>query len=43
MAAAGENMIKIYDMLSWKELRNERIELPPSSGKVNKIEWSNNG
>ena len=43
MAAAGENIIKIYDMLTWKEIRNERIELPPSVGRVNKIEWSING
>lgn len=43
MAVAGENMIKIYNMLTWKELRSERIELPANCGRVTKIEWSSNG
>jgi WD repeat-containing protein 19 len=43
MAVAGESMIKIYNLATWKELRNERIELPKSAGRVHQIEWSANG
>lgn len=43
MAVAGEDQIKIYNLATWKEIKHERIELPKSAGKVNKMSWSNNG
>lgn len=43
MAVAGDNQIKIYNLASWKEIRNERIELPKSAGRVLKLQWANNG
>lgn len=43
MAVAGENMIKIYNLATWKELKNERIDLPKNIGRVNTLTWSNNG
>ena len=42
-AVAGEGMVKIYNMQTWKEVKKERITLPSNSGKVNKITWSTNG
>ena len=43
MAAGGENTIKIFNMHTWKEIKNERIEMPKSSGKTIKLQWANNG
>ena len=43
MAAGGENTIKIFNMHTWKEIKNERIEMPKSSGKITKLQWANNG
>jgi WD repeat-containing protein 19 len=43
MAAAGENTVKIYNMHTWKEIKNERIEMPKSSGKITKLQWASNG
>ncbi|KRX03337.1 hypothetical protein PPERSA_05695 [Pseudocohnilembus persalinus] len=43
MAVAGENQIKIYNLATWSEIQNERIELPKNAGKVTKLTWSSNG
>ena len=43
MAVAGEGIVKIYNLSTWKEIRSERIELPKDAGRVNQIEWSTNG
>jgi WD repeat-containing protein 19 len=37
LAAAGEGCIKIYNMLTWKEIPSEKIELPPNIGKISKM------
>lgn len=41
LAAAGENCIKIYNMSTWKELKNERIDLPVAVGRVSKLYFNN--
>ena len=43
VAVAGEGMVKIYNLSTWKELKAERIELPKNAGKVTKIAWASNG
>jgi len=43
LAAAGEGTIKIYSLSNQKELKQERIELPRSSGRVSRMQWSQNG
>jgi WD repeat-containing protein 19 len=43
LAAAGENCIKIYNMSTWKEIKNERIDLPPAVGRVSRLSFSSNG
>ena len=43
LAVAGENCIKVYNLSTWKELKNEKIVLPKNIGKVSKMEWSQNG
>ena len=40
LAVAGENCIKIYNLSTWKEIKNEKIILPKNVGKVTKMEWS---
>jgi WD repeat-containing protein 19 len=42
-AVAGEGMVKIFNMQTWKEIKKERITLPPNIGKISKISWSTNG
>jgi hypothetical protein len=37
MAVAGENTIKIYNLATWKEIKNERIEIPKSAGNIAKL------
>jgi hypothetical protein len=34
MAVAGEGMVKIYNLSTWKEIRSERIDLPKDAGRV---------
>lgn len=43
LAVAGENMIKIYDIRSYEEILDEKIEIPFQAGRINKISWSNSG
>jgi len=43
MAVAGEGMIKVYNLATWKELKQEKIDLPKNIGKIDKLSWSNNG
>lgn len=43
MAVAGDGVIKIYNLATWKEIRNERIEIPRNYGKIIQMAWSNNG
>ena len=43
MAVAGENCIKIYNLANWKEIKNEKIDLPKGCGRVTKLSWSTNG
>jgi len=43
LAVAGENTIRFYNLSTWKEIRNERIELPKNAGKVLKLEWVSSG
>lgn len=43
MAAAGEGMIKFYNMSTWKEVKNERINLPTNVGRIDKMSWTPNG
>ena len=40
MAVAGEGCIKIYNLNTWKEIKNERIELPRNAGKVTDLAWA---
>jgi len=37
MAVAGENQIRIFNLSTWKEIKNEKIDLPPGVGRVNKL------
>ena len=43
LACAGENMIKFFNLTTWKEIKSERIELPKNAGKVSKLQWVSNG
>lgn len=43
LAVAGEGTIKFYNLSNWKEIKNEKITLPKNVGKVNSLQWSNNG
>ncbi|EGR31945.1 WD repeat protein [Ichthyophthirius multifiliis] len=43
LAAAGENQIHIYNLGSWDEIVQQRIELPKNAGTVTKMEWAGNG
>ena len=40
---AGEGSIRIFNLSSWKEIKNEKIVLPKNVGKVTKMNWSQNG
>lgn len=43
IAVAGENMVKIYDSVSYEELKDEQIEVPFQAGRISKIAWSVSG
>jgi len=43
LAVAGENCIRFYNLSSWKEIKNERIELPRNAGKISKLQWIPSG
>jgi len=43
LAVAGENCIKFYNLSTWKEIKNERIDLPKNCGKVTKLQWIPSG
>ena len=43
MAVAGEGTIRFFNMQSWKESKNEKINLPSNVGRVDKMAWTSNG
>lgn len=43
LALAGENKVKVISLSDWKEIKQETLELPPGSGKVAKLEFSQDG
>ena len=43
LAAAGENQIHLYNLGTWDEVTQQRIELPKSAGTVLRMEWASNG
>lgn len=40
LAVAGEGKIKMINLSSWQEIKNEQIELPHGYGRVAKLHWS---
>lgn len=43
LALAGENKVKIVGLNDWKEIKQEKFDLPPGCGKVSKMEFSDDG
>jgi hypothetical protein len=43
LAVGSENTIKIIDINTWKQLAEEKIELPLQAGKIVSMGWSQNG
>jgi hypothetical protein len=37
LAAAGEGQIRIFNLQTWKELKNEKIDLPAGVGRVTRL------
>ena len=43
IAVAGENVVRIFDKNTFKEIVEERIEISNQSGRISKIQWSDSG
>lgn len=43
LAVAGENSVKVYDLRSFNEIEEEKIEIPFNSGRIIEIKWSSHG
>jgi len=43
LAAASGNIVKIYNLSTWKEIEHERLHISQSAGRIISMEWIPNG
>lgn len=43
LAVAGESSVKIFDITGWKEITDEKIDIPGNAGRIARISWSSSG